>query len=137
MDTESYWKLFDYLDPRGGNVIHGWAWGLGEEQRARLDLKVDVLERAEEDLPPKLLTPTSGMPRQKHILEIPIKGKIALRPMLCREPFNKREFTFLFGAIERDRKYIPRDAPRRAETHRLDLISRGEQGRENHKRFSE
>lgn len=70
-------------------------------------------------------------------MEIPMKGQVALRPMLCRGPFSVRtEFTFLFGAVERDNRYVPIDAPRRADTNRLDLIKRGENGREKHKRFS-
>ncbi|MFZ5448526.1 MAG: hypothetical protein ACOZFS_07830 [Thermodesulfobacteriota bacterium] len=136
MNTNRRWQLFDYLDSRGKNVMQEWAKGLGEELRARLDLKIDVLERAEEELPPKLLTPTSGKPKQKHIKEIPIKGEVALRPMLCRGPFNRNEFTFLYGAVERDNKYVPRDAPVRAEANRVDLLTRGEKGREQHKRFN-
>lgn len=114
-----------------------WALNLSEDECARLDLKVDVLKRAGDDLPPKLLTPTSGRPRQRHILEMPIRGRVALRPMLCRGPFAMRcEFTFLFGAFEQDNRYDPRDAPRRAEANRLNLIRRRENGREDHKRFS-
>lgn len=67
---------------------------------------------------------------------MPIKGEVALRPMLCRGPFAQSEYTFLFGAVERDRRYVPLDAPRRAEANRLDLINRGEIGRENHRRFN-
>ncbi|MEW6660150.1 MAG: hypothetical protein AB1424_15960 [Thermodesulfobacteriota bacterium] len=106
-----------------------------EEQRARLDLKIEMLKRAGDDAP-KLMTPTSGRPRQRHIWEMPIKGMVALRPMLCLGPFAKGEYTFLFGAVERDNKYVPLDAPRRAEARRLDLIKRGENGREDHKQFS-
>lgn len=134
MTINGHYQLFDYLDSRGRNVIHAWALDLEEEQRARLDLKIDILQRAGEDTP-KLLTPTSGRPRQRHIWEIPIKGSVALRPMLCLGPFAKGEYTFLFGAVERDRIYVPLDAPRRAEANRLDLIKRGETGREKHKQF--
>lgn len=140
MTISGHYQLFDYLDSRGRNVMQGWALNLSEEQRGRLDLKIDVLKRVkiEEDPPPKLLTPTSGRPRQRHILEIPMKGKVALRPMLCRGPFDMRsEFTFLFGAVERDRIYVPFDAPQQAENNRLALLKIGEYGRENHKSFSQ
>lgn len=138
MTIIGHWQLFDYLDSRGRNVMQWWALGLSEEQRARLDLRIDVLKRAGGDLPPKLLTPTSGRPRQRHIMEMPIKGKVALRPMLCRGPFAMRsEFTFLFGAFERDRVYVPFDAPQQAEKNRLALLKIGEHGREKHKPFSE
>ncbi|MBU4232817.1 MAG: hypothetical protein L6277_08415 [Desulfobacterales bacterium] len=130
----NHFLLFDFLDSRDRNVMQEWASVFSEEQRARLDLKIDVLERAGDDAP-KLLTPTSGKPRQRHILEIPMKGKVALRPMLCRGPFARGEFTLLFGAVERDRVYVPLNAPLRAEANRLDLITRGDKGRENHKRF--
>lgn len=137
MIINGHYQLFDYLDSRDRNVMQEWASVFNEEQRGRLDLKIEVLERVEveEDLPPKLLTPTSGKPRQRHILEIPMKGKVALRPMLCRGPFVRGEFTFLFGAVERDRVYVPSNAPLRAEANRLDLMKRGDRGRENHKRF--
>lgn len=135
MNISGHLKLFDYLDSHGRNVMHRWSLGLDKEQRARLDLKIDMLERAGNDAP-KLLTPTSGKPRQRHILEIPMKGKVALRPMLCRGPFAKGEFTFLFGAVERDSIYVPLGAPQRAAVNRRDLIKRGETGRENHKRFN-
>ena len=134
MTINGHYQLFDYRDSRDRNVMQEWAFTLSEEQRARLDLKIDVLERAGDDAP-KLLTPTSGKPRQRHILEIPMKGKVALWPMLCRGPFARGEFTFLFGAVERDRVYVPLNAPLRAEANRLDLITRGDKGRENHKRF--
>jgi hypothetical protein len=66
-----------------------------------------------------------------------VNGQVALRPMLCRGPFAMgSEFTFLFGAGERDRKYVPLDAPKQADKNRLDLLKIGEHGRENHKRFS-
>ncbi|MGB7910642.1 MAG: hypothetical protein WCF59_00275 [Desulfobaccales bacterium] len=139
MTINGHYQLFDYLDSRDRNVMQGWASDFDEEQRGRLDLRIEVLERAKvgEDLPPKLLTPTSGKPRQRHILEMPMKGQVALRPMLCRGPIDMGgEFTFLDGAVERDRKYVPLDAPRRAEANRQDLIERGEIGRENHKRFN-
>lgn len=110
---------------------------LGEERRARLDLKIDLLERSGDSLPPKLITPTSGKPRYRHILEMRVNGQVALRPMLCRGPFAMQsEFTFLLGAEEHDRKYVPSDAPKQADQNRIVLLKIGEHGRENHKRFS-
>lgn len=135
MNINGHYQLFDYLDSRGRNIMQKWSSNLDREQRARLDLKIDMIERAGNDAP-QLLTPTSGKPRQRHILEIPLKGKVALRPMLCRGPFAKGEFTFLFGAVEQDSIYVPLDAPKRADVNRRDLIKRGETGREKHKRFS-
>jgi len=137
MTINSHYQLFDCLDSRGRNVMQGWAMGLGEERRARLDLKIELLERSGDSLPPKLITPTSGKPRYRNILEMRVNGRVALRPMLCRGPFAMQsEFTFLFGAEERNRKYVPLDAPQRADKNRLVLLKIGEHGRENHRRFS-
>jgi hypothetical protein len=137
MTINGHWQLFDYLDSHGRNVMQGWAMGLGDERRARLDLRIEVLERSGDSLPPKLITPTSGKPKYRNILEMRVNGPVALRPMLCRGPFAMRsEFTFLFGAEERDRKYVPLYAPKQADKNRLVLLKIGEHGRENHKRFS-
>ncbi len=101
-----------------------WADGLGLSQRlrARLDVKINILAQAGDQLPPKLVQNT----KSKHIMEIAVNSRtVALRPMLCRGPSNmQEEFTFLFGATERDRKYTPADALERANKNRDDLIAR-------------
>jgi len=114
-----YWNLFDFND--GRNVIKDWADGLPMQKRdrGRLDSKVDMLAKAGDDLPPRLLQPT----KSRHIMELALNGQMILRLMLCRGPFSmKNEFTFLFGAVEKNRKYIPKDAPERADGNRTDLI---------------
>lgn len=128
------WRLFDYLDSHGSNVMQDWADGLPMQKRdrGRLDSKIDMLAIAGDQLPPGLLQNT----RCRHIMELAVNGQVALRPMLCRGPFvMQSEFTFLFGVIERDRRYVPHDAPERAEANRLDLLSHAEK-RCEHERFS-
>ena len=113
--------LFDYKNSRGDNSLQIWADELPmqEGDRGRLDSKIDMLARAGDNLPPRLLQPT----KEKHIMEIAVNGRIAIRLMLCRGPFSmKDEFTFLFGTLEKNRKYIPRDAPKRADTNRSKLL---------------
>jgi hypothetical protein len=127
-------SLFDYLDSHGRNVMQDWADNLPMQKRdrGRLDSKIDMLAIAGDDLPPGLLQNT----RCRHIMEIAVNGQVALRPMLCRGPFAmQREFTFLFGAVERDRKYEPKDAPERGEANRLDLLA-DEEKRCEHERFN-
>jgi len=69
-------------------------------------------------------------------MELAVNGQVALRPMLCRGPFAMQsEFTFLFGVIERDRRYVSPDGPERAEANRLDLLAHAEK-RCEHERFS-
>jgi hypothetical protein len=128
------WRLFDCRDARGINIMQDWADSLPMQKRdrGRLDSKIDMLERAGDDLPPGLLQNT----RCNHIMELAVNGRVALRPMLCRGPFAMQsEFTFLLGAVERDTEYVPRDAPERAERNRLDLIDHPEKRRE-HERFN-
>lgn len=85
------------------------------------------------EFPPQLAHPIRDW---RHIFHLVINGEIAFRPMFCRGPINpQREFTFLFGATEKDRKkYVPNDAPSRAEQNRKDLIS-NPQHRCKHERF--
>jgi hypothetical protein len=116
--------------------MQDWADSLPMQKRdrGRLDSKIDMLVRAGDKLPPGLLQNT----RCKHIMELTINGQVALRPMLCRGPgpFSMQsEFTFLCGAVERDVKYVPSDAPERAEERRLDLLAHADK-RCKHERFS-
>lgn len=126
-------ELFDYRDSNGVNVMQHWAtqMSMQKRDRARLDSKIDMLQRVEDNLPPGLLHPT----RCKPIMHLVVNGKVALRPMLCRGPFDhEKEFTFLFGTTERDRKLVDRDAPERALQNREDLI-RHPENRCKHERF--
>ena len=68
MDINGHWQLFDYLDPRGQNVMQAWSMDLSVKERARLDLKIDVLERSGDKLSYKLITQTSGRYRQRQYL---------------------------------------------------------------------
>ena len=100
-------KLYDYVDGRGINVIADWTRGLQKPQRASLNVKLDLLASQGRDLPPKLLSDTPS----PHIKKIRINGSVALRPMLCKGPINNDdEFTLLVGAIEKDRKFVPPNA---------------------------
>jgi hypothetical protein len=126
-------ELFDYKDSNG-NVMQYWATQMcmQKRDRGRLDSRIDILRRVGDNLPPRLLHPT----RCKHIMHLVVNGEVALRPMLCLGPFDHdREFTFLFGTIERDRKLVQRDAPERAEQNRNDLIIHPE-NRCKHERFA-
>ncbi len=127
-------EVFDYTDSNGNSVVHKWAdkMPMQPRERGRLDSRVDLLTRPEVDLPPGLLHPTSC----KHIFHLTVNGQVALRPMLCRGPIrHQNEFTFLCGATEKDRKYVPRDAPMRAEENRTTLILHPHR-RCKHERFS-
>jgi|SRR3989304_7091169 len=114
------YKLYDYVDNRGNNTIKDWILNLQKPERGRLDLKLALLEKHGLNLGTGLLTES----KLSHIKEIKINGRVALRLMVCKGPIeNDKEFTLLFGAIEKDRKLIPNDAVQRAEIRRQEIIA--------------
>ena len=128
------WNIYDYLDSRGKSVIQEWADDIRIEKRdrAKLDEKVDLLKQHGPDLPPGLLSNT----KSKKIKKLRVTGKMAFRPLLCRGPIdNEEEFTFLQGAVERNRRYDPGDAVERAEQNREEVI-RSPSRRREHERLS-
>lgn len=111
-------RVYDFIDESGQNVIAEWLGGLDKVLRGRAMQKLDALMTVETELPPKMLTDT----KYPQIKELRINSKEALRLLLCKGPDPKlkgQEFTLLYGAAERDSKYVPRDALERAETNRL------------------
>ncbi|MCH7518978.1 MAG: hypothetical protein IH964_08115 [Candidatus Dadabacteria bacterium] len=115
------WKLYDFVDDDDGNEFKDWSEKFFKRQKKLLALfnqKLDMLEQNGTDVGPNLLTPT----KSKHIMEIVINGEIALRVLLSKNLKNK-EFTLLYGATERDSKYVPEDALERAEERRQKIIS--------------
>jgi hypothetical protein len=108
-------RVYDFIDEGGHNVIEEWLGGLDKQLRARMRAKLDVLLTVETDLPPKMLTDT----KNPQIKELIVNAKEALRLFLCRGPqLKNEEWTLLFGAVERDTKYVPRNALELAEANR-------------------
>ncbi len=84
--------------------------------------KIKVLATTDGELPPKMLTPT----KEPHVKELRVNSKEALRLLVCRGPLKGRdqtEYTLLYGAIEKDSKYVPKNALTLAETNRLLVIA--------------
>ena len=127
------WRLFDFLDSRGLSVFAEWAKDVDKKMRARVNQKLDLLERHGPDLPPGLLAGT----KFKHVDKLRIFGPgVTWRVLICKGPIvNDHEFTILFIAQEKDRKLIPEDADRRADDNRKEIISDPER-RRIHERIS-
>lgn len=94
-------------------------------QQAQLDSATMRLEGVDNaDMVPKLI---AGVKGYRHIYKLQIGGKVRLRPLLCRGPMptddKNQVLTFLIGARERDMKFVPRDAPKKAKQRREDLIT--------------
>ena len=119
------YKLYDFLEKRGDklvNVIKEWTEQLQKKDRARLNSKLDMLEKNGTNLSRTLLSDT-GEPEIKK-LRITGRKVLTLRPMLCQGPVShKEEFTLLLGVIEKDRKTLPADAVKKAAAHRKQLIN--------------
>ena len=124
--------LYDYFNGRR-NVFAEWACRLGQKERGRLNLKLDMLALHGSNLPTGLLSNT----RSRHIKKLRIFGPIALRPMLCKGPINNdSEFTLLLGAEERNRALVPRRADHLAEEHRQEVLRDPVNRRRRHERIS-
>jgi hypothetical protein len=111
------WKLFDYKDERGNNLIAEWTRKLQKPQRIKLRSKLDDLAKFGPELPPGLLMKTEV----EHIYKLKVQGNPKLRPMLCFGPYflkdvesekEKREeaFTILVGAKEISWEFDPKGA---------------------------
>lgn len=117
--------IFDFLEKRGDklvNVIKEWTEGLQKMDRARLNSKLDMLEKNGTNLSHTLLSDTG----EPEIRKLRITGRkvLTLRPMLCQGPISrKEEFTLLLGAIEKDRKTIPKNAATKAAANREQLTN--------------
>lgn len=101
---EKKFKLYDYVDAHGRNIIKEWAEGLQKKHRGKLNAKLDMLSIHGPDLFPNTLTgsPTPG------IQKLRVHGNVQLRPLLCEGPIDvNSEFTLLAGAKEVGGKLIP------------------------------
>ena len=126
------YALFDYVTDKGINDFKIWTEKLQKTQRAKLNARLDMLEKNGPDLFPHILTGTDTAGIQK--LRVP--GKVQLRPMLCKGPINvKTEFTLLIGAIEKQDKLQPKKADQIADDRKKDVI-KDKTRRINHERIS-
>jgi hypothetical protein len=114
--------VYDFVDTNGHNVIAEWLTSLDKVMRAKMQSKLDVLLMVDTDLPPKMLTDTN----EPQIKELCVNSKEALRLLLCKGPApdqKNKEITLLFGAKERDKRYVPRNALALAEANRKLVLS--------------
>jgi hypothetical protein len=124
--------LSDYIDEKGNNDFKKWTETLQKVERAKLNAKLDMLKLFGSELFPEVLTgtPTSG------IQKLRVKGKVQLRPMLCKGPINhETEFTLLIGATEKGNLLIPKDVDKEA-NKRKKMIMENPNRRKDHERVS-
>jgi hypothetical protein len=101
------WKIWEF-EEGGRSVIGIWlnAKSVSRRDRGQLLQKIDMLALHGPDLPAGILSPgpissKRNPAMQSHIYKLKVRGEKALRPLLCKGPFDMNgEFTFLLGAIE-------------------------------------
>jgi hypothetical protein len=120
------------VNEKGVNEIKEWMKTLQKRELAKINQKLDMLEKAGPDLSPELLAGT----HQRHIKKIRATGRVTIRLMVCRGPLDpNREFTLLYGAFERDRKLVPPNAEELAERNRSEVLKDPPRRRKKHERI--
>lgn len=134
-------NLWDFFRPPERNEIEKWARKekLTPRERGQLNQKLDMLVRLGFEAAHGLDFLDGPILHQRHIYKLVIHAGRMLRPMLCLGPFdNKGEMTILLGAFEKDRQFVPGDAPARAEGNRNLIVEQKRAGLEyriSHERF--
>jgi hypothetical protein len=113
--------LWTFVSESGRDMLADWAGELRLPTRVRaaIDQKADVLRQQ----PFEILIHTNllagPIAKQRHIYKLRVNGDIAVRLMLCKGPLERDDgYTILLGAVERDGKLVPADAPERASLNR-------------------
>jgi hypothetical protein len=113
-------QLFDYCALSGENEFKAWSQRLQKPERAKLNAKLDKLKNNGDELFPLLLTGTDT----PGILKLRVKGKVQLRPMLCKGPIEiDNEYTLLLGAFEVGGNLRPDGADRLANDLKAAVIA--------------
>jgi len=127
--------LWDFVSPRGENVISRWAKDekLSTKDRAKLNQRLDRLVQV--DFEQAKSTKLLNGPLRKEIYKVKVHGQVMMRPLLCRGPFEKEaEYTLLLGAIEKNWKLEPSTCLEDADKNRTTLVA-DKTRREAHVRF--
>lgn len=126
--------LWDFLDNQGRNVILGWGKQQTKRDRGMLNQRFDRLIQVDFQL--AISSKLLAGPIYKHVYKMQLHGDIQLRPMLCKGPVkNDDEYTLLLGAEERDRKLVPSNAKKDAESNRETVLGSPETRRKTHERI--
>lgn len=125
------YSIYDFLNLQGQNEIKEWTLGLEKAQRGKLNEKLDKLMLYGDELFPHMLTGTPVPGIQK----LRVKGKVQLRPLLCKGPVNiDSEYTLLLGAKEIGDKWSPKNAPTIANNNKTEVIAAPSSRRVEHER---
>jgi hypothetical protein len=112
--------IYDYVSADGTNDLLRWARQLQVTERAKLTVKLDMLQMHGPGLRPQVLTGTDLPGIQK----LRVHGGVQLRPLLCEGPQNVRlEFTLLAGATEVQGELKPRGVLHAADDRKREVAA--------------
>lgn len=125
-------NIYDYVNLHGQNEIKDWTENeVQKSQRGKLDEKLDKLKLYGDALYPDILTGTPVAGIQK----LRVRGKVQLRPLLCKGPIKiHEEYTLLKGAKEIGDKWEPSGAPAAANKIKQEVINNPNKRRIDHER---
>ena len=125
--------LYDYLNTSSENDFKAWTKALQPSERAKLNQKLDMLEKYGEALFPNTLTGTAIA----GIFKLRIHGKVQLRPLLCRGPKHEEQaFTLLAGAKEIGSVLKPKGIESVADGRKTEVIRDPDNRRKPHVRIT-
>ncbi len=109
--------LWEWVDSRGGGVLSDWRNSLATAQKAQLDNRTRLLSLCADDSNlPGLMSGPISVKGQKFdgVYKLQIGGKVRLRPLLRKGPGEADHLTFLAGAMEKNGRFDPTNAPSKA-----------------------
>src|SRR5260370_31682226 len=125
------WALYDYRDRRDTNPVKDWCERLQKQDLARMNQRIDLLEKNGHELCRGLATNLHGFP---HLYKIKVNGRVAARLFLCKGPINMEiEYTLLLGAFETGGK-LPDGTLKAADDYRKEIIADSHNRRRLHER---
>lgn len=129
------YELWDAVDDRGVNVITRWSQGLESDHKAKLNQKLDMLQRVEFELLRGSKVLNGPIKKTGQIYKLRAQTNLAMRPLLCRGPIrNGQEYTLLCGAFEKD-GILPSSDIRNAQDNRVAILSNPDRRRTKHVRL--
>jgi hypothetical protein len=130
-----FYDLYDALDEKGVNVIEEWTRRLEKTDRARLNLKLEMLQKFKFEQMTASKVLHGPINKTGHIFKLRAQTNVAMRPLLCRGPIeNLMEYTLLFGTFETGGILTPSDV-RRAVNNRDAILTDPKNRRERHVRI--
>lgn len=116
------WKFKVYISINNVCDFNKWYKDQIPEDRAKIDIFINRL-KITETWSKKHVRPLTNYSK---INELVIKGKkIQLRPLGCFGP-QRKEFTILMGATEKNDDFVPKNAPHQAEERQKLVMCDGE-----------